>query len=213
MFLNVLFNSEGIFLFNLMLFVLLFGALVVSLTIHEFAHAWAATKLGDLTAKSLGRLTLNPKSHLDTLGTFFLLFAGFGWGKPVPFNPYNLKHPKRDSALIALAGPASNILLAAALAIFYHFLTFTGIEFLDLARVFIRICIQYNLVLGIFNLIPVEPLDGFKIVNGVLPHDLSMQWLQMRPYGLIVLLVLVFTGMTEKIIVPLLAVTLRFLGL
>ncbi len=190
------------------LFVLLALSLVISISSHEFSHAYIAHRLGDDTAKYLGRVTLNPASHLDPIGTLFILFIGFGWGKPVPFNPFNLKNPKRDGALIALAGPASNFLLAVTFAILINFLNYTPIfsEFLYLVTF-------YNLVLGLFNLIPVHPLDGFKIVNGMLPENLSVQWLQLAPYGVPILLLLMLTGATSTIINPVLNFLLVVLGL
>lgn len=201
-------NSGGNIVVALVMFAVMALTLVASLSIHEFAHAFASTKLGDPTAKSMGRLTLNPKAHLDPLGTALLLLAGFGWGKPVPFDPYFLKNPKRDSAIIAFAGPLSNILLASILAGIYHLFGLTGF-----AGMLIEILAYYNLVLAIFNLIPIHPLDGFKVVNGFLPEQLSIQWIQMAPYGMWFLLVLVFTGATDKIITPLLGIGMSLLGL
>lgn len=216
-----------------LLFVLVALALIICLSIHEFAHAYVASRLGDDTARLLGRVTLNPLAHLDTFGTLFLLFAGFGWGKPVPFNPYNLKNPKRDSALIALAGPVSNFILAIIFTILLRLVIFVisnssyssilygqvasdislFSSFLSLLITFFVTVIGYNLVLGIFNLIPIHPLDGFKIVNGLLPHNLSEQWIQMAPYGIYFLMLLVFTGGTDLIVRPLLSFSLAILGL
>jgi Zn-dependent protease len=213
---NILLSGSGNLAVNILMFVFVFAALIAALTIHEFAHAYVADKLGDSTARGLGRLTLRPEAHIDPMGLLFLLFTGFGWGKPVPFNPALLKSPRRDSALIALAGPVSNILLAIALALIYQLFSYlssgTFILF-GLIQVLIKVTIQYNLVLAIFNLIPVEPLDGFKIVAGILPEELVFQWFQMRQYGIWILLVLVMTGTTEKIIRPFLAVAARILGI
>ncbi|MBI2414227.1 site-2 protease family protein [candidate division WWE3 bacterium] len=195
------------------MFVFILLALTMAISVHECAHAYAAYKLGDASAKYLGRITLNPKAHIDTTGLLFLLITGFGWGKPVPFNPMFLKNPRRDSALIALAGPVSNFILAIILAIIYKFLPSGEVLLFSLIKTLVFIVIQYNLVLGIFNLIPVEPLDGFKIVAGVLPHDLAIQWMQIRPYGLWILLILVFTGTTEKIMTPIFAVVSGLLGI
>lgn len=188
-------------------FFLLAGALIVSICIHEFSHALAAYKLGDPTAKYLGRLTLNPKAHLDPVGTLFLLFVGFGWGKPVPFNPLNLKNPKRDAALISLAGPASNFILAVILSLPFKYL---GIN--SLTGVFLGLTILYNLTLGFFNLIPFGPLDGNKIVYGFLPYNLSVQWEDFQRYGTYILMFLVLTNSTEKILTPLVDTTMKILG-
>ena len=197
---NIL-SGPGDFLTNLILFLMVALALVICISIHEFSHAYIANFLGDPTAKSLGRVTLNPKAHLDPTGTLLLLVFGFGWGKPVPFDPRFLKHPKRDSALIALAGPLSNILLAGFLALVFHGL---GVGAFSLIGVILQLIVRYNLILAIFNLIPVHPLDGFKVVNGILPQNLSYQWLQMAPYGIWILLFLIFTGVTDSVIFPVL---------
>ena len=200
MFLQLLFQSP-------ILFILVFGALVVSLTIHEFAHAYIAHKLGDDTAKYLGRLTLNPLAHLDVFGTLLLVFAGFGWGKPVPVNPYNFANPRRDSALVSLAGPAVNFLLAIFLAILYNYLSF-----IPLLNIFLYMTITYNIILGTFNLIPINPLDGFKIVNGLLNERQSHQWLQTGQYGMYILLILVFTRSLNVILDPVLNFWLNLLN-
>lgn len=148
--------------------------LIISVVIHEVAHGFAAYKLGDLTAKYEGRLTLNPIPHLDPIGSVlvpgFLAIIGtpflFGWAKPVPFNPYNLKHPRRDEALIAFAGPLSNIILAIAAAIVYRALVpDPGTIVATILTSFIFI----NLVLAVFNLIPIPPLDGSKLVFSAFP--------------------------------------------
>jgi len=168
-------------------------ALLFSLSFHEAAHAFVADKLGDPTAKMLGRLTLNPLAHLDPMGTLLLLFAGIGWGKPVPFNPTYLKNPKRDSALISFAGPFSNFLLATLFSLLIRFSGTSG--FLG---IFMYYMVFYNLLLGVFNLIPVHPLDGFKVVNGFLPENLSYQWLQIAPYGIWILLLLILTNTSGR---------------
>ena len=196
-------------------------ALVLSITIHEFSHAYVANKLGDATAKNLGRLTLNPLAHLDPLGTLTLVLVGFGWGKAVPIDYYNLKNPTRDTALISLAGPASNFAVATALTILLKVIgliitsntSTTLASIVSITSTFIYPIILYNLVLGIFNLIPVEPLDGFKIVNGILPSKLAVQWVQLAPYGLYILILLMVTGTTSVIIYPVVNLFVTFLRL
>lgn len=176
--LNVLLSSPIAFL-------ILVLALIVSITIHEFAHAWVADRLGDYTPRSQGRLSLNPLAHLDPLGTFLLFVAGFGWGKPVMFNPLHLKNPQRDTLLIALAGPASNILLAFILALVLPWLPF--------AAVIWQVVISINIALAAFNLLPIHPLDGSKILMGLLPRDLAWEYQDiMERYGFLILLALVF---------------------
>jgi Zn-dependent protease len=204
---------------NPLLFVVMAVALLLSVTIHEFSHAFVADKLGDPTAKDAGRLSLNPLAHLDPLGTLTLLLVGFGWGKAVPVNYYNLKNPKRDAALISLAGPASNFAMAVAATtlikliglILSSNLTSTAPAIYTAVSTFVYPIVLYNLVLGIFNLIPVEPLDGFKIVNGILPPRLAVQWIQLAPYGMYILILLIVTGATSTIIFPIVDMVMRIL--
>lgn len=165
-------------------FVVLLLSLVLAVSFHEFAHALAADKLGDNTPRLFGRLTLNPLAHLDPLGTLMILISGFGWGKPTPINPLNMENPLRDSALVSLAGPASNILMALALSLPLKLGLFW-------APILIPTIIL-NVSLAVFNLIPIFPLDGFKIVSGVLPNELAILWQQTAQYGFILILVLVF---------------------
>ena len=161
-------------------FAILAGVLVASLTIHEFAHAWSADKLGDPTPRHQGRLTLNPLAHLDPLGTVALLVIGFGWGKPVQFDPYNLKEPVRDAAIIALAGPAVNLITALLLAI--------ALPFLPAVASIISLSLFYNVMLAIFNLVPVAPLDGSKILLALLPKNVAYEYESfMQRYGTLVL--------------------------
>ena len=199
---------------NPLLFVVVAVALLLSITVHECSHAYVAWKLGDPTAKNLGRVSLNPLAHLDPIGTLVLLFVGFGWGKAVPINYYNLKNPKRDAALISLAGPASNLIMATCFTVFVKLANAVSWSiFFDLASTFIYPIILYNVVLGIFNLIPLEPLDGFKIVNGILPPRLAVQWVQLAPYGIYVLILLAITGTVSKIIYPVIQATISILGI
>lgn len=179
-------NMISTLLSNPLLFVLWAISLVVVITIHEYAHALVADRLGDPSPRVSGRVTLNPLSHLDPLGTLMILFIGFGWGKPVAFDPYNLRHPKRDIAMIALAGPASNLALALILSL--------GLNFLALPLLIhslFAILIQLNIMLAIFNLVPIYPLDGEKILKGILPHDLAVEYDHlMRQYGTIILVLM-----------------------
>jgi len=193
---------------------------VLAVSIHEAAHAWAAWRLGDPTAVAQGRLTLNPKAHLDPLGTIAFILAalsgfGFGWAKAVPVNPYNLRNPNRDMALVAVAGPASNVLQAffwtAVLAFFASLFTlFPGAlrYALDPVLEFVsRICIAgvfVNLGLAAFNLIPLPPLDGSRILRLFLPHEWRWRFdsLEMTGIGFILLIVLLWLGVLSVIWQP-----------
>ena len=165
--------------------------LVVAITVHEFAHAYAAERLGDPTPRLQGRLTLDPRAHLDLWGSILFLVAGFGWGKPVQFDPYNLKNPRQDAMKIALAGPLSNIIMALSVSIIIKliYLLFPSLSplFFDIARIFITL----NVFLAVFNLIPIEPLDGFKIVGGLLSEEQAIKWYSLRPYGMFFLIALI----------------------
>ena len=160
--------------------------LLIAITIHEFAHAFTADKLGDPTPSLQGRITLNPLAHLDPVGTIMLLLFGFGWDKPVNFDPHNLRNPRKDAAIISLAGPASNILLATILGILTKVLTSPFLIGLLYPLIYI------NLVLAIFNLVPVFPLDGEKILSGILPRNLSFEFQAvMQRYGTLILIFLI----------------------
>jgi len=157
-------------MFSLNELILLVPSLLVAITVHEFAHAWMADHLGDPTARLQGRLTLNPLVHLDPLGTLALFITQrIGWGKPVPVDPYNLDNPKRDNMLISLAGPASNLILAVFLSLIGKFLL---PQFLLLFVPFIFL----NVSLAVFNLLPIPPLDGSKVISGLLPDDWAQQY-------------------------------------
>ena len=175
--LSILFNDP-------ISFVMIAVGLIISVTIHEFAHAFVADKLGDPTPKYQGRVTIDPRAHLDPMGTLAILIIGFGWGKAVQFDPFNLKDPKRDTALIALAGPASNIILATILSLVIGIMNITGVLLSILVTV-----IFINVMLAIFNLVPIAPLDGSKIAQALLPKHVALEYeMFMRRYGTFVLL-------------------------
>jgi len=171
-----------------LVFVISAIGLLISLTVHEFAHAKMADHLGDPTPRAQGRVSLNPLVHLDPLGTIALLLVGFGWGKSVQFDPYNLENPVRDGALIALAGPAMNLIMAVLFAILAH--VFAGSDLLNFAFGQTSII---NVVLAIFNLVPIHPLDGSKIILPLLPKEFAYEYeMFMSRYGMFVLLALIF---------------------
>lgn len=175
---------------NPILFFIWAIALLVAITVHEYAHAYMADRLGDPTPRLQGRLTLNPIAHLDPIGTLMMLLVRFGWGKPVQFDPYNLANPRRDAAVISLAGPASNIITATIFAIILRVISQPLSPFSILAVV-IPPFIVLNLGLAIFNLIPIHPLDGGKILVGLLPPDDAREAdIFLKRYGLFLLLFL-----------------------
>ena len=185
------FSMIGLLTSNITLFILGSVALILAITFHEYAHAWMAVKLGDPTPKFQKRLTLNPLAHLDPLGTLLLFLVGFGWGKPVQFDPYNLENPRKDTALVSLAGPVSNIILATIASIFFW--VSNNVFPLPISVEFIFIFIRMNLVLALFNLVPVHPLDGGKILVGLLPpHEARELDRFLNQYGMFILLILVF---------------------
>lgn len=188
-------------LFNLLsnpiLLIPVMAAIIIAFTIHEFAHALAAELLGDETPKNLGRLTLNPLSHVHWLGFLLLLVAGFGWGKPVPFNANRLKNPKWGSAIIGLAGPFSNLIMAIISVLVIYALNATvGINPNSLLAVFLIFLYQFNVILMIFNLIPIPPLDGSKLLFALIPDKYSALKQSLAINGPMILILLIIVDAT-----------------
>lgn len=195
--------------------------ILFAITVHEAAHGWMARRLGDPTAMMLGRLTLNPIKHIDPIGTILvpgllLLFGGFifGWAKPVPVTWENLRQPKRDMALVAVAGPAANLLMALA----WGLLAKLGAEAVaspTIARGLVMMGIaglQINIVLMVLNLLPLPPLDGSRIVSSLLPPGPEAAYSRLEPYGLAILLVLMVTGILGKLLLPPVFAIMRGIG-
>lgn len=186
MFLSNLFSDPLLFLVGL-------AAIVFSITIHEFAHALTAHAQGDDTPESQGRLTLNPLAHVDLFGLLFLLVAGFGWGRPVLFNPYNLRARRWGPVFVGLAGPLTNIAAFLVFGIFLRLATrswgFTPDNYLI---IFLQVLMMINLALAVFNLIPIPPLDGSKILWALLPLHMEPLRLWLERYGIWILLGLIF---------------------
>ena len=177
--------------------------ILLILPLHEFAHAWVARLCGDDTADSKGRLTLNPFSHVDPFGAILLLLTGFGWAKPVPVNMMRFRNPKRGMALTALAGPVSNVLLALVF-LFLYGLLYRALYSVQFLLDMIWLTAYISLALAIFNIIPVSPLDGSKVLFALLPDAAYAKLMRYERYGMILLLVLVATGVLGK---PLTTVT------
>lgn len=190
--------------------VVAFAILIASLSFHEAAHAWTANKLGDPTARMLGRLSLNPAVHVDLVGTLIFplvaMVTGFpliGWAKPVPVDMRHLQHPRRDFAIVAAAGPASNLILAGAGAMaFGVWEAGAGEAASELITTGLLRFVLLNVLLAVFNMIPVPPLDGGNVLAGVLPESAAQVMDTLRPWGFLLLYALMFTGVLAEIIFP-----------
>ena len=189
---------------NIPALVIGFLVLLLSLTVHEAAHAWTAMRLGDDTARRLGRVSLNPIVHIDPIGTLLLpliaMASGsgmiFGWAKPTPVNVRNLRHPRRDNVLVTVAGPASNLVLALIAAMIYHQQT-SGIGSLIAFE-----AMSLNVLLAVFNMLPIPPLDGGQVLLGLLPPQTALKLRAIQPYGFLILMALIVTGLLGYLIAP-----------
>ncbi|MGZ8095535.1 MAG: site-2 protease family protein [Methylosarcina sp.] len=186
-----------------------FLPVVFAITVHEVAHGWVAKKYGDNTAFMLGRLTLNPIKHIDVVGTIILpgllLLTGtgfiFGWAKPVPVDARNFKNPRHDMAIVALAGPLANLSMAIGWALLARLGVIIGTEYISLPLIYTGIAgISINLVLALINLLPIPPLDGSRILTGILPARVAWQYNQLERFGFIILLVLLYTQVLGAIL-------------
>ncbi len=189
----------------------------IAIVIHEYAHGWVAYKLGDPTAKYAGRLTLNPLAHIDIMGTIFLplmlVFMGspiiFGWAKPVPINFSLLRHPKQDMLWVSTAGIAANILLAFALSFLLRMGLFPVNSY---GWLILNYGILINLVLAVFNAIPIPPLDGSRILMGLLPRELAYSYARLERFGFLILIGLLWLGLLNRVIWPVVIILARTLG-
>jgi Zn-dependent protease len=196
----------------------LFSILIASLTFHEAAHAWTANQLGDPTARLLGRLSLNPVVHIDPIGTIVFplvaIVTGFpliGWAKPVPVDMRHLRRPRQDFAVVAAAGPISNLILAGAGAGLFAVLVGPGGEIDTLVGLAVAQFVLLNVLLAVFNMIPIPPLDGGNVLMGLLPESMAAVIDQIRPWGFLLLYALMLTGVLSAIVFPVQRVVLDWL--
>jgi len=194
--------------------IILAPPILLALTVHEFAHGYVAYRFGDPTARDQGRLTLNPLKHLDPLGTLAFFIIKIGWAKPVPVNPGYFKNPRKDMLWVALAGPAVNFVLAVVSALCVKVVWFiaTNIPYSAMAEAILvplnevlMASVWINLVLCIFNFLPIPPLDGSKILAGLLPPDMARSYASVERYGFAIIMLLAFTGILSKMIMPIIA--------
>lgn len=189
----------------------------LALTVHEFSHGWVAWKLGDSTAKNAGRLTLNPLAHIDPIGTIFLPLMLlmtrspflFGWAKPVPVDFRSLNNPKKDMVWVGIAGPAANIALAVFLSFFLKLFTLAGGGAFS---AILSYAIIINLILATFNALPIPPLDGSRVLMGLLPRDLAIRYARLEPYGFIIIIGFLWLGLINSLIWPIVMRMARLLG-
>ncbi len=189
--------------FNLIGIIAGIPGLIIAIVVHEYAHARVAVAMGDFTPKATGRLTLNPMSHLDPVGLLMLLFCQFGWAKPVMINPLNFKNFKRGELLVALAGPAVNLITAFLALLILQIMATIGVEMTTGVKMVFSLIILYNINFAIFNMLPIPPLDGSKVLMSFLPPKWQYKLMSMERYSFIILIFIMMTPILRYILVPL----------
>ena len=177
--------------------------LIIAMTFHEYAHARAAVSLGDFTPRLMGRLTIDPRAHIDPLGILMLFLVRFGWAKPVMVNPRNFRQPKRDDILVSLAGPAMNLLLGF---IAFYIMLFIRAHQIDVSSItygIIQMVFVYNVNFAIFNILPIPPLDGSHILRHLLPPDLAYRYQSIERYSILIMIVFIATPVLNVVLMPL----------
>ena len=185
-------------------------AVLMAITFHETAHGYIAYRLGDLTAKNQGRLTLNPIAHLDPIGALMMFVFGFGWAKPVPVNPFYFEGDRtKGMMLVSVAGPLTNLIIS--FAAYFIYVAGSGFAAIPFLSIFLSTTVTLNIYLAVFNLIPIPPLDGSKILAGLLPKATAYKFLNtVEQYGFLILMLLIFFNITDMIMVPVANVILSF---
>ncbi|MCF6180259.1 MAG: site-2 protease family protein [Geopsychrobacter sp.] len=196
---------------------------LLAIILHEVAHGYVADRLGDPTARLLGRLNLNPLRHLDPIGTIAIFIFGFGWARPVPVNANNLRNPRRDMIWVSLAGPVTNLLLAVISVALLHGISFLETTPLAQAQLFVEISrplrvmsafsLYINVLLGVFNLLPIPPLDGGRVLIGILPGKQAVWLTRLEPFGFVLLMMLIFfTDIWSRLLSPVVSLLIRSLA-
>jgi len=188
--------------FNLTYIIAGLPGLILAMTVHEYAHARVAVELGDITPRVLGRLTLNPKAHIDPIGLLCLFLVHFGWAKPVSINPRNFRNPRRDDILVSLAGPFANLALAFLSLVALLIYTKMGGGMTQGISLVFRLIIEYNIGFAIFNLLPIPPLDGSHVLMQLLPRDLAYKLEGLEKYSFIILIIFLMTPVLSMILIP-----------
>ena len=176
--------------------------IIIAMVLHEWAHARVAYALGDYTPKLMGRLTLNPVAHIDPIGLILLFIAHFGWAKPVQVNPYNFSNPKRDDILVSLAGPAANFVVAFVTLVTMAIISAAGFPMSEGMYMVLSSIMLININFGIFNLLPIPPLDGSHVLRQLLPDELAQKYDELQQYNMIILIIILMTPVVSWVLVP-----------